>query len=97
MALRHYEKLAGIVALSTYLVLDDTLAAERSETNATTPILQAHGTHDPMVVLERGQEARDHLIAAGYDVTWLTYPMQHEVCLEEIQVIGAFLRDRFGG
>ena len=49
-----------------------------------------------MVVLARAEEARDHLTEAGYQVTWLTYPMQHEVCLEEIQVIGAFLRARLG-
>ena len=40
--LRYPQRLAGILALSTYLPLADSLAAERSETNADVPILMAH-------------------------------------------------------
>ena len=87
--------LAGIVALSTYLVLEGTLAEERSTANAGTPILAVHGTEDLMVVLPRGEAAREELTASGYRVEWHTYPMQHEVCMEEIVTVGAFLRKAF--
>ena len=91
-ATRHPEKLAGVVALSCYLVCEDSLDAERGQANASTPVFMAHGTEDPMVPVVRGQAARAALERRGYDVTWQTYPMQHAVCLEEIEAIGAFLR-----
>jgi phospholipase/carboxylesterase len=95
-ALRHPQRLAGVVALSTYLVCEDSLDAERSPANQDLPVLQAHGTHDPMVGFERGEHARDALRARGYRVDFHQYPMQHQVCLEEIEVVGAFLREVLG-
>ncbi len=93
-ALRHGERLAGLVALSTYLVLDDKLDAERSDANRDLPILQCHGTMDPMVPEDRGRECRDKLQSLGYAVSWHAWPMEHQVCAQEIGVIGAFLRER---
>lgn len=94
--LRHPERLAGIVALSTYLIRADSLGHEAAPANRETPIFQGHGTHDPMVVFERGTRARDALVGAGYQVEWHEYPMQHNVVPEELDHIGAFLRDVFG-
>jgi phospholipase/carboxylesterase len=94
--LRHAERLAGIVALSTYLVCEEKLDEERSEVNAGLPVFQAHGTLDPMVPHERGSALRERLEALGYPVQWHEYPMQHQVCLEEIQAIGRFLSERLG-
>ena len=90
--LRHAQKLAGIVALSTYLPLGAALAAERSAANAAVPIFWGHGTMDPVVILQRGLDSRAALEALGYAVDWHTYPMPHSVCAEEI----ADLRDWFG-
>lgn len=94
LGLRHGEALAGIVALSTYLVDDGSLENERSEANRRIPILQCHGTIDPMVPHERGMAARDRLQELGYSVDWHEYRMMHQVCLEEIEVVGAFIRGR---
>lgn len=47
-----------------------------------------------MVPVAIGERSRDELIAAGYPVTWKTWPMQHEVCMEELQLIGQWLRER---
>jgi phospholipase/carboxylesterase len=93
-ALRHAERFAGLIALSTYLVLEEKLDAERSDANAGQAILQCHGTLDPMVPQERGRECRDRLKSLGYDVRWHSWPMEHQVCAEEIEVVGAFLRER---
>ncbi|TAL82877.1 MAG: alpha/beta fold hydrolase [Rhodanobacter sp.] len=90
--LRHVEKLAGIVALSTYLPLQASLASERSMANASTPIFWGHGTADPVVALQRGIDSRDLLQSLDYTVDWHTYPMAHAVCAEEI----AALRDWLG-
>jgi phospholipase/carboxylesterase len=89
--LRHAQRLAGIVALSTYLVRPDDLAAEASAANRDVPIFMAHGTEDPMVRLEWGAASRRALAAGGYDVEWHTYDMPHAVVWEEIEAINAFL------
>ena len=90
--LRHAERLAGVVALSTYLVAQDKLAAEASAANRGLPIFMAHGTFDPVVRPEWGEASRRVLEAAGYPVEWHSYPMPHSVCMEEVVAIGAWLR-----
>ena len=88
---RHAERLAGIVALSTYVVLPDRLAEEGSAANRDVPIFMAHGTSDPMVRLEWGEAGRRALVAAGFAVEWHTYPMPHSVVWEEIEAVSAFI------
>jgi phospholipase/carboxylesterase len=90
--LRHTERLAGIMALSTYLIAPDRLAAEASGANRAVPIFMAHGSADPVVRLDWAQASRSALEAAGYAVEWHGYAMQHSVCMEEVQAIGAWLR-----
>jgi phospholipase/carboxylesterase len=90
-ALREPERLAGVLALSTYLPLGDALEAEAHPANAAVPIFQAHGTADPIVPLALGEGSRDRLRARGYEVDWRTYPMPHSVCAEEVSDIRAWL------
>ena len=90
--LRYPQRLAGIMALSTYLPLGETLADEASAPNRDIPIFYAHGAHDPVIPLAMATASRAKLSALGYAVEWHEYPMQHAVCLEEIQAIGAWLR-----
>jgi phospholipase/carboxylesterase len=90
--LRHPERLAGIMALSTYLPLASTLAAEASAANRAVSIFMAHGLHDPLIPVERALLSRDALRKAGYAVEWHEYPMEHAVCAEEIAAIAAWLR-----
>ncbi len=89
--LRHAERLAGVVALSTYLVRPGDLAAEASAANRDLPVFMAHGTVDPVVRPEWGEASRAALVAAGYDVEWHTYGMPHSLVWEEIEAITAFL------
>ena len=90
--LRHGERLAGIMALSTYVPLADTLAAEAHAANRTLPIFMAHGSADPMIPCARARASRDLLLQQAYAVEWHEYPMQHAVCAQEIADIGAWLR-----
>src|SRR2546423_7794072 len=90
-ALRHKERLAGVIALSTYVVLADKLAAEAADMNRDLPIFMAHGTADPVVRFEWGDASRRALVADGFRVDWHTYRMEHSVCMEEIQAIGKWL------
>jgi len=96
-ALRHPERLAGVIALSTYLVLADTLPEEAAAANRDVPIFMAHGTADPVVRFEWGDTSRRALVANGYPVEWRTYRMEHSVCMEEIQAIGAWLVKTLAG
>lgn len=89
--LRYPQRLAGIVALSGYLPLAQTFAAERAEANAKTPIFMAHGSQDPVVIPARGEASRDLLSGLGYAVQWHSYPMPHSVHPREIADISAFL------
>lgn len=90
--LRYGHSLAGIVALSGFVPLPETLASERHPANAATPVFMAHGSHDPVVRMERGSASRDVLLALGQPLHWHSYPMEHSLCAEEIADIGAFLR-----
>jgi phospholipase/carboxylesterase len=89
--LRHKKRLAGIVGMSGYLPLAGTTAHERSDANVPTPIFMAHGRHDPVVGFSRGTASRDALRALGYHVEWHDYPMEHSVCMEEIEDLGRWL------
>jgi len=92
--LRHPHKLAGIIALSTYLPIAHAFAAERSAANAGVPIFWGHGTYDPVVALQRGVESRAALEALGYKVDWHTYPMAHAVCPDEIADLRRWIGER---
>jgi len=94
--LRYPQQLAGILGLSTYMPTAASLEEERSQANRDTLVMMAHGTMDPLVPVHSGQAARDELKRLGYDVSWHTYPMAHQVCMEEIDEIGAWLRNVLG-
>lgn len=93
--LTHPDRLAGIIALSTYIPSTDLIVADASPANADTPILAGHGNDDDVVPMALGERARDFVLQRGHAVQWHTYPMPHSVCYEEIADIGAWLRARF--
>ena len=95
-ALRHTERLAGVMALSCSLPLSDTLAGEAAPANRDVSIFMAHGTHDPMIPMARALRAREVLTGLGYRLEWHEYPMPHSVCVEEIAHIGAWLAKVLG-
>ena len=90
-ALRHPERLAGVLALSTYLPLHTTLAKEASAENRQVPIFMAHGQYDDIIPIRRAEASRDALKSLGYEVEWHAYPMPHSVCAPEIEAISRFL------
>lgn len=90
-SLRHPERLAGVLALSTFLPLPDTLEPEATPANRDVPIFLAHGAQDPVIPLSWAARSRDHLTALGYPVEWHEYRMPHSVCAEEIADVGRWL------
>lgn len=89
--LRHPERLAGLAGLSGYVPLADTTAAERHAANQDTPVFLAHGRNDGVVPLARGTAGRDLLQSLGQPVDWHDYPMEHSVCMEEVQALNQWL------
>ena len=94
LGLRYEKTLAGILTLSTYMSESDKLAEQGSTANKNTPLFVCHGQHDEVVQPALGRMAYDALVKAGYDATWKDYPMQHNVCAEEISDISAWIQQR---
>jgi phospholipase/carboxylesterase len=93
IGLRLPHQLAGIIALSGYLPLALSLNIEKHIANQSTPIFMAHGTYDPVVVLDRAQASLALLEKLGYPVDWNEYPMEHSVNPEELADISRFLQE----
>ncbi|HET8695633.1 MAG TPA: carboxylesterase [Aquabacterium sp.] len=89
--LRCRHRLGALVGLSGYLPLLETTATERHPTNQSTPIFLAHGDQDDVVPMARGIQSRNHLLSLGYPVTWQDYPIDHTLCLEEVDDLSRWL------
>ena len=92
-AIRYPHRLAGVLALSTYLHDVNTVDKERLDSNLAIPIMMAHGTQDPVIPIIKAATSRENLIRLGYDVRWFDYPMAHQVCLEEIDEVSRFFQE----
>ena len=94
LGVRYAHRLAGIAALSAFLVQPDTLNAEAQPNRPDLPIFMAHGTWDNVIELAFAERSKDRLQAAGFAPQWRTYPMAHAVCPDEIKHIAAWLEER---
>lgn len=94
--LRQSKPLAGIMALSCYLLLEEKLEDERAKASEGSSIFMAHGVDDPIVPFALGDDAQRQLSGLGYDVQWHSYPMEHSVCMEEVRHIGQWLTTVLG-
>ncbi len=92
LAPRFNQKLAGILALSTYMCEPALLADEAVEANRNTPVMMAHGELDDVVPVAMGSAAYKTLTDNNFNATWQTYPMQHNVCMQELTDISAWLQ-----
>jgi phospholipase/carboxylesterase len=90
-ALRHPGKLAGVMALSTYLPLAASVEKEAAPASKSVPIFMAHGQHDDIIPIARARQSKDFLEKNGYKLDWREYPMPHSVCPPEIEDIARFL------
>ena len=91
-ALQRQTPLAGLIALSTYLPEIAQARARLVDGAQRQPLFMAHGSQDPVVPVAAGRTSAQALRELGFDVQWHEYPMQHQVCAQEI----ADLRDWLG-
>lgn len=90
--LRYPQRLGGIMALSTYVPLADTLASEKHAANQDVPIFYGHGEQDEIIPIGFAKQSRDLLLEQGYQVEWHSYAMPHAVVPDEIDALGLWLR-----
>jgi len=95
VGLRYPAKLAGIMALSAYLLFPERLEAEGAQENSATAVFIGHGTQDPMVPIMLGEAARTELEKGQWSVEWHSYPIPHSVSQQEMVDIGQWLKARF--
>lgn len=95
VGLRFSETLCGILVLSAYLPLADSLPKEASAVNRNIPIMMAHGSFDSMIPIMYAEYSKNYLVHMGYQVDWHTYPMGHELCLSEIHDISQWISNVF--
>lgn len=88
--LRWNDVLGGVLALSTYAPTFEQVTA-LNPLQARTPTLCMHGRNDSVVPFFMGQAAQQQLESCGVPVTWHDYPMEHEVCQQQIADIGNWL------
>ena len=96
LALRSQSRLAGAMALSSYVHDHEHVGDEVSFASIDMPIFMAHGQMDPMIPIARAITSRQALTDLGYRVEWHDYGMGHQVCPEEIADIGVWLNSCFG-
>lgn len=90
------ERLAGLLIMSSYLPFADVIEQEQAKVNNDTPILMMHGKFDPVIPIEFARQTCEILKHHDYPIEWHDYPMQHGVCMEEIQRIATWLTMRLG-
>jgi phospholipase/carboxylesterase len=89
--IRFPSTLAGIMALSTYIPVRDTLPTAEQSGNGNISIFYGHGDYDPVIPMEQAESAREFLETTGYSVEWKSYPMEHSVSPQEIADIKVWL------
>ena len=92
LAPRYQHKLAGVMALSTYMSQPELLAEQAKHKDLT--IFMAHGDFDNVVPLEAGKQAYQCLLDVGMAASWQSYAMAHQVCDQELMAIRQWLIER---
>ncbi len=93
--LRYEKPLAGIMGLSTYLPLIDSVKNELHDANRQTPIFLAHGGYDPVVPFQLASNTSAFLNKLNYATELKKYEMEHSVCPEEVNDISNWINSVF--
>lgn len=91
---RLQQRCAGILALSCYMAMPEQFAQQCSAAAKETPVLAMHGRQDEVVPIAMGQQAANLLTQEGFKVTWREYPMQHNLCSQQIEDLSVWLTER---
>ena len=90
--LRYFKKLAGVMALSTYVPFDENLFKQTSSEQNGLPIFAAHGMRDPVIPVASWQDYVPKLEVQGFDVEAHSYDMEHSLCAQEVKDVSQWLQ-----
>ena len=83
---------AGIIALSGFIPTVEGFGVDLEEARGL-PVAIGHGSHDPVISVDFGHEARDRLTAAGAAVRWRESPMPHRLDPQFLEDLLDWLRE----
>lgn len=93
LAARAPEQFAGVIPLSGYLdpeILEHPLPPALADL----PILQIHGTEDPVIPVTAARQTRDALAPVARRLTYQEYPAGHSITMEGLQLIRDWMSAR---
>ena len=90
LGLKYPKKLGGIAALSGYLPLKESLSDSIKGKLANMPIFMAHGLYDNVIDIQIADNSFKKLLKKFNSISFLKYPMGHEVCEKEIDDLSIF-------
>lgn len=90
VSLSYPKPLGGLLAMSTYFATAESI--EPHDVNRELPVEVHHGIYDPVVPESLGRKAVNRLEDLGYHPTYKTYPMEHNVCPEQINDISQWIQ-----
>lgn len=94
-ALTYPHTLAGLAGLSTYFpTLTTPHGFSGGEQNKNIDIQIYHGSQDPVVNESLGLKAQSDLVNLGYQTQYHNYPMEHQVCYEQVQDIAQWIQSK---
>jgi phospholipase/carboxylesterase len=91
LTLTRPDKVAGLVAMSGRLPMQVLEHEPDREALEGKPVIVTHGLYDPVLPVEQGRAARDYLGALPVELTYREYPMGHEVSMESLRDVTAWL------
>lgn len=95
--LRFAQPLAGLLALSTYLPLQNATESEVKPSNQAIDILQMHGTFDPVIPLLTARNSFYRMQEFGLNIDWKEYPIPHSLCGQQVKDIADWIRQQLSG
>jgi phospholipase/carboxylesterase len=93
LSLSNPNRFKGIIAHSGLLVQHEKLPYRWDDLSNLSFFVE-HGTYDPVVPVEFGRQAYQHLVQAKADVVYREYPIQHAISDESLNDAAEWLRTR---
>ncbi len=91
----HPNMIKGVVAHSGYLPPEGKISYRWGNISEVSMYI-AHGTHDPIVPVQKARTTQNMLAPTGAKLVYKEYPIQHQVSEQSIMDIDAWLKQMLG-
>ncbi len=93
--LSHPSRIAGVIAQSGYIPNGVDLEIEEADVKDK-PFILTHGEQDTLLPIDWARASRDQLQKLGVNLTYYEFQMGHNVMMESLSVISAWLSKQLG-